>query len=141
MVGGMRIFLRLGLTTGFALTMLAPASAHPGGVCSWVMVNAHLSKPLRPGETNILGTFVSNVGPTCAFSIVIYSGNCLNSVGSGTVWDGVSTHTFDWLHTGNRVVFTGGFQGSSSFDPNVLVGDSCVVGADDFLMTGSGTTF
>lgn len=65
----------------------------------------------------------------------VYTGWCDLSTGYGVTSEG---HRFAWVGVGNRHFYTGEFTGEIPFMPNVLSGDSCYTGADNFILGYSG---
>lgn len=65
----------------------------------------------------------------------VVSGWCGHSSGSGVTANG---YRFAWVTAGGTMVFTGGLTGIGQVEANVFVGDTCVGGADDFLIEYAG---
>lgn len=62
----------------------------------------------------------------------VFNGWCGLNSGAGTTNTG---HRFAWVNVGTVMVFTGGLVGVASVVPDTLNGESCLSGADVFLVT------
>jgi hypothetical protein len=112
--------------TGTPLTYPVTASSGPARIT------------VRQGRTTSWG-FASTPGlalcaPNLAKSLsaggVMY-GWCGLSFGSGATSNG---SRFAWVGVGGTMVFTGGLVGTASVQPDVLANESCMTGADRFLV-------
>lgn len=63
------------------------------------------------------------------------SGWCDLGSGHGITQNG---HRFAFIWVGKFVLFTGEVDGVGSLKPNTLAGESCLVGADNFLLEFAG---
>jgi hypothetical protein len=141
-----------GLVTVFSPTSPAQSAIH--STCTGTG-NAHLDNtffypvnstttapPLSPRSANftfhlngtaaacVTGTTTTLGGPSATGQV---HGWCGLSVGSGAVTGGGS---FSWVGIGSWLSLSGQVSGLVNATPNLFTGDSCVSGADDFIVTG-----
>lgn len=149
----MRRLVSLVCATAFAavLVVAAPTPASANGVCAGATGTATLSTPLvYPG--------VELTPRSAAFAVGFSVGACLNittappgavvksltatgtlngycgtSSGTGVTGDG---HSFSWVSAGTFLLLTGGLQGVVSAIPDAVNGESCLTGADVFVVSG-----
>jgi hypothetical protein len=143
-----------GIMTVFVPSSPTQAAVH--AVCAGTG-NAHLSAPLfypvNPTTTTIplsprSANFTFHLNGLAAACVTVpgatvtggpsatgtVHGWCGFSVGSGTVTGG--GQAFSWIGIGSMLVVTGNATGVVNASPNLVAGDSCVSGADDFIITG-----
>lgn len=148
--------LFLGATT-VALVPAHPASAT--GVCIGVLGAATTSAPMFYPVTafSSAGTLLAvtqRSSTTANFTVNFGIVGCVTPVqingfsASGTVngWCGHSSATgvtsdgfrFAWISAGTVLVATGGVTGVASVVPDLLAGESCLSGADGFIVNAVG---
>lgn len=82
-------------------------------------------------DTNVCGT--PGLGPA-PYLVGTLVGQCGAAVGWGTDADG---HDFAFVWAGEVVVFEGEVNGVGLLHPDWLAGDSCLLGADTFIVAGA----
>ena len=132
-----------GVMTMFPPTS-TPAQANVHAACASVGGTAHLHSPLTyPTGPSHSASFTFHLDPdlsecTGAPDNLSASGTvhgwCGLSSGSGVTSAGTS---FGWVGVGGTLVLSGGLSGAVNAVPNVVLGDLCSTGADDFVINGA----
>lgn len=150
------------LLAAAALGSATPLPASATGVCPFAFGSAHTidafhypvtasSSPTITVRQPLITTLFSfNVGsPTghctnvSVFSIPIITGTGLSATGRISGWCGhhfgegatADNYRFAFVGVGAVLIFTGGLVGAMALLPDVTQGESCLTGADNFILS------
>jgi hypothetical protein len=119
---------------------IADAEAHTDACLGngTLVTAAPLLYPPTPATTPFSATFVTGTcvasGPLGMSGVI--SGSCGVANGVGTTGSG---HSFSFAWMGATITFVGDVQGTMQIGPDVFQGESCLTGADRFLLGGAVT--
>lgn len=126
-----------GLALAGSIVAPPPAAAHPGAVC--IVVNGRL---YTDRAHRYHGSSPSAGDMSTASCTFVFSGAtpCGNGIGSGVLDDGAGTHPFTAVWAGGTLTMWGGVTGAFVVVPDAANGESCVSGADVFIVNGVAVT-
>ena len=142
----MAVFLSALLAAG-AWAVPAPQPAGAIESCAFegtATTGAPLTYPGFSTSAQTTFAFAFNIG-TCRHIPSLTASKTITATGSVLGWCGLSSglgttgngDLFAWIGAGGVLEITGHTNGSATVIPDVLVGESCTTGADQFIVTGA----